>query len=471
MKKTTSLSRRSFIKNSSAIAGLLLIGTPLNGYPSSSKKKETNMPITIKEVDSNLEREPLIRPFGFKGGYMTEIWQTAAFMQSESGTRKIGLCTHNVLWSDAKVFAAHSEPGGNALMYALTERALQIAKGQSFKTPVDLLDNILDEVYEYGKQITVNPHLRKTFALNALVGLDNAAWLIYAQENGITNFDDMIPAAYQPALSHHHKQVASIPLMAYSIPIKEIKDAAEQGYFFMKIKIGQPGTQKEMLEKDKARLSAIHKAIGHIETDYAQNGKLPYYFDANGRYEQKETLLKLLDHAEKIGALDQIAIIEEPFPEELDLNVGDIGVRIAADESAHTDEDALKRIQMGYKAIALKAIAKTLSMTMKIAQVAHENKVPCFCADLTVNPILVEWNKAIAARLAPFPGLGLGLLETNGHQNYKNWDTMVGYHPYPDASWRKTKEGVFNLNNDYYKKSGGIFSPSKHYEQMFAYRK
>jgi L-alanine-DL-glutamate epimerase-like enolase superfamily enzyme len=471
MEKITSLSRRSFIKNSSAIAGLSLVSTPVAGYPSGSKKKGMNMPITIKEVDSNLEREPLIRPFGFKGGYMTEIWQTAAFMQSESGTRKIGLCTHNVLWSDAKVFAAHSEPGGNALMYALTERALQIAKGQSFITPVDLLDNILDEVYEYGKQITVNPDLRKTFALNALVGLDNAAWLIYAHENGITNFDDMIPAAYQPALSHHHKQVASIPLMAYSIPIKEIKDAAEQGYFFMKIKIGQPGSQKEMLEKDKARLSAIHKAIGHIETDYAQNGKLPYYFDANGRYEKKETLLKLLDHAEKIGALDQISIIEEPFPEELDINVGNIGVRIAADESAHTDEDALKRIQMGYKAIALKAIAKTLSMTMKIAQVAHENNVPCFCADLTVNPILVEWNKAIAARLAPFPGLGLGLLETNGHQNYKNWDTMVGYHPYPDASWRKTKEGVFNLNNDYYKKSGGVFSPSKHYEQMFAYRK
>ena len=84
----------------------------------------------------------------------------------------------------------------------------------------------------------------------------------------------------------------------------------------MKIKIGQPGTQEEMLEKDMARLSAIHKAIGHMKTAYSKNGKLPYYFDANGRYEKKETLLKLLDHAKKIGAFDQIAIIEEPFPEE-----------------------------------------------------------------------------------------------------------------------------------------------------------
>ncbi len=255
--------------------------------------------------------------------------------------------------------------------------------------------------------------------------------------------------------------------MAYSIPIEEITEAVDQGYFFMKIKIGQPGTQQEMLEKDKARLSAIHQAIGHVRTSHSQDGKLPYCFDANGRYEEKETLLRLLDHAKKIGALEQIAIIKEPFPEELEVQVDDLGVRIAADESAHTDEDAIKRIEMGYQAIALKAIAKTLSMTMKIAQAAHERNVPCFCADLTVNPILIEWNKAVAARLAPFPGLGLGLLETNGHQNYSGWERMVSYHPHAGASWSQTVDGVFNLNDDYYQKSGGILTPSPHYEAMF----
>jgi L-alanine-DL-glutamate epimerase-like enolase superfamily enzyme len=222
-----------------------------------------------------------------------------------------------------------------------------------------------------------------------------------------------------------------------------------------------------MLEKDKARLSAIHQAIGRVRTKYTQDGKLPYYFDANGRYQKKETLLRLLDHAAKIGALEQIAVIEEPFPEEAQIQVGDMGVRIAADESAHTDKDALERIDMGYQAIALKAIAKTMSMTMKIAQTAHEHGVPCFCADLTVNPILVEWNKAVAARLAPFPDLGLGLLETNGHQNYKNWETMTSYHPHANASWTKTVDGVFNLNQDYYDKSGGLLSPSLHYQEMF----
>ena len=80
--------------------------------------------------------------------------------------------------------------------------------------------------------------------------------------------------------------------MAYTIPISEIVEAVDDGYFFMKIKIGQPGTQEEMLQKDMDRLSAIHKTIGHRETPWSENGKLPYYFDANGRYEKKETLLK-----------------------------------------------------------------------------------------------------------------------------------------------------------------------------------
>jgi len=40
---------------------------------------------------------------------------------------------------------------------------------------------------------------------------------------------------------------------------------------------------------------------------------------------RRKHLQKLLDHAKKIGMFDQIAIIEEPFPEDADINVGDLG--------------------------------------------------------------------------------------------------------------------------------------------------
>jgi L-alanine-DL-glutamate epimerase-like enolase superfamily enzyme len=224
-----------------------------------------------------------------------------------------------------------------------------------------------------------------------------------------------------------------------------------------------------MLEKDIAFLTAVHSAIGHYETPYTKNGKIPYYFDANERYDEKSTLQRFLDHAKKIGAFEQIAVVEEPFGERNDVYVGDLGVTIAADESAHTVADAAKRIEQGYSAIAVKAIAKTLSETMRITQLAHEKKVTCFCADLTVNPILVDWNKNIAARLAPFPNIGIGLQETNGHQYYKNWNTMMTYHPRASGTWTQTKQGVYITDQSFYDESGGIFLPSPHYEQMFTH--
>ncbi|GAB3712111.1 hypothetical protein GCM10027592_50340 [Spirosoma flavus] len=456
------INRRTFMQT----AGTLMALGVGESLPAISKPNVAKT-IRIKQVDSNFEREPL-NPYRFKGSAITESWQVASMLESDSGIRKVGLCTQGVLWSDATVFAAHSEGVGNALMYAISDRALQMLKGQSFTNPVTLLDELLPDVYTYAKTITRNSNLRKTFALNALVSVDNAAWLLYAQENGLTKFDDIIPETYRPGLSYRHKNVASIPSFSVGTTAERIKAAADEGYFILKLKTGAPGTQAEMLEKDIAFLTAVHKAIGSYETPHTKDGKIPYYFDANGRYEKKDTLLRFLDHAKKIGAFDQIAVIEEPFEERNEEFVGGLGVRVAADESAHTVEDAAIRIQQGYSAIAVKAIAKTLSMTMKITQLAYEKKVPCFCADLTVNPILVDWNKNVAARLPPFPGMSVGLQETNGHQYFKNWDRLMTYHPKAGANWTKTQRGVYPTDGSFYAESGGIFLPSAHYESLFS---
>lgn len=465
--KKNKMNRREFVHYTGAgMAALTLPG--FNSRPSGQSPSimKSEKKITIRKVDSNFEREPLF-PYHFKGSFVNEGWQVASWLESESGIHKTGLGCQGTLWSDARVFAAHSTEAGNALMYAMTDRALQIMKGQSFTNPDDLLDELLPEVYAYGKKITGHADLRKTFALNALVSVDNAAWLLYAAENNIRNFDDMVPEKYKPGLSYRHEKVASMPSFSVGADIRKIKAAADEGYFIMKLKIGSSGTQKEMLEKDIAFLTALHKAVGHYETPYTKSGKIPYYFDANERYDEKDTLLRFLDHAKKIGAFDQIAVIEEPFGERNNMPVGDIGVTIAADESAHTVEDAAQRIEQGYGAIAVKAIAKTLSMTMRITQLAFEKNIPCFCADLTVNPILVDWNKCVAARLPPFANIGIGLQETNGHQYYKEWDRMMSYHPRANATWTQTKNGVYITDKSFYKESGGIFYPSPHYEKMF----
>ena len=74
--------------------------------------------ITIAKTDCGFEREPMVRPFGFKGGYLTEEWIVSAYVQSASGSHGIGLGTQNCLWSDAKVFVANSEAGANAIIYS-----------------------------------------------------------------------------------------------------------------------------------------------------------------------------------------------------------------------------------------------------------------------------------------------------------------------------------------------------------------
>jgi len=133
------------------------------------------------------------------------------------------------------------------------------------------------DVHKFGQSITNKANLRMTFTLSSMVALDNALWMLYAEENKFKTFDEMIPEEYREALGSRHQHVVHVPLMAYAIPLEEITQAVDQGYFFMKIKIGRPGTQEEMLEGDKARIEAIHKLIGNRETQYTLDGRIPYY--------------------------------------------------------------------------------------------------------------------------------------------------------------------------------------------------
>lgn len=419
--------------------------------------------IRVTAADSNFEREKLIRPFGFKGNYLTELWQVAVRLRSSSGMAATGLATQSVLYGDAALFAANAEANGNALMYVLSNKALELVKATPFQTPVELLDKILPALAETAMQLTgrqVNPN----FILNALVSVDNAAWLLYAAENGFSSFDTMLPAAFQPALRHRNEKIAILYQVSYNMPVADIVQAAAAGFFVFKIKTGHPGTQEEMLRHDMERLSTIHAALKDLRTPHTANGQLLYTMDANARYEKKETLLRYLEHARRIGAFGHILLYEEPLSETNEENVADVGLRVAADDSIHDVQDAITRLEQGYGALVLKGIAKTLSLSLPVARLADERNVPCMCSDLTVNPILVNWHKNLAARLAPFPGIGMGLMETNGDANYCNWDTMKRY----STAWAAPSGGVFDLDEEFYRRSGGIFEPAAHYEDMFS---
>jgi L-alanine-DL-glutamate epimerase-like enolase superfamily enzyme len=424
----------------------------------------------ITATNSDFEREPLVGAFGFKGRYTSELWQSVAFMRDGAGNGGVGLGTQSVLWSDAEVHASFSAAAGNALMYAISEFALKLSVGSKAATPIELQESMIDEVHDYGKRITGRENLRRTFVLNAMVCVDNAAWMLYAAQNEIEAFDEMVPPDYAAGLATRHTSLAGIPLIGYGVSIEQVIRLVEDGYFLLKIKIGadpdQDGDPERMLAWDQRRISEIHSAVGDLEPGHAADGRVLYYLDANGRYDTKDRLRRLLDHAASIGALERIVLLEEPFPEASEIGVGDLGVTVAADESIHGVADVTRRVQQGYGAMALKPIAKTLSMTLKVLNAARSAGVPCFCADLTVNPILVDWNKNVAARLAPLPGMNIGVLESNGAQNYRQWNELMSYHPCRGGDWIDVRNGEFHLGEDFYRRSGGIFETPEHYRNL-----
>ena len=421
----------------------------------------------ILSTNSNFVREPLAAPMGFKGAYLSELWQSVAKISTAEHTG-IGVGVQSVLWSDSAVFAGQSQSGGNAFMFAMSEYALKLAEGMDFTDPFALLDELYPKVYAYGKKITGREDLRKTFALNSLVCVDNAAWQLYAKQQGENDFLKLVPENLRAPLMGRQEKLCSIPLVTYGMDMPAIKKLIDDGHFFLKIKIGsdpdKDGDRAKMLAWDKNRIREIHEAVKDMTTPYTESGHIPYYLDANGRYDSKARLSELLEYADSIGALERIAILEEPFPEDFLEDVSDLPVRLAADESAHSDEDAIERIELGYTAIALKPIAKTMSMSLRILDEAYKRGIPCFCADLTVNPWMVDFNKNVASRIAPLPGMKIGVLESNGAQNYAAWDAMTSYHPlYGKADFISTKNGLFQLGDDFYRTSGGIFCDAPFY--------
>ncbi len=426
--------------------------------------------IEIVATESTVEREELIHPFGFKGGYLTELWQNIVSIKSRNGFEGIGIATQSVLYSDANLFSSISESNGNTLMHLVTNQALKRISGHKFENPTQILDQIIPSLFEDAKEITGTDDLNINFLYNALVSVDNALWLLYASENGISTFQNMIPEPYKHSLSFRNDKIAVMYQISYDTSLNDIKKAAEEGYFVFKIKTGFPGNEEEMLHKDMERLLEIHEVLKSAKTSQTQSGKVFYTMDANGRYPNKQLLRRYLNHAKAIGAFSHILFYEEPFTEENIEDVFDLGLLIAADESVHTESDAYKKLELGYGAFVLKSIAKTLSLTLKIAKIADERSIPCLCSDLTVNPILLDWNKNIAAALKPFPGLGMGMIETNGGMNYKNWEIMFSRHPFYGKRWTEVLNGTFELDDHFYESAGGIFSIPKHYKRLFETR-
>ena len=135
---------------------------------------------------------------------------------------------------------------------------------------------------------------------------------------------------------------------------------------------------------------------------------------------------------------------------------------VNADESAHGVEDVKARLALGYRAVALKPIAKTLSVSFRMAAAVHEAGAQCLCADLTVNPFLAQWNKQFAARTGALDKMNTGCVEVNGDSNYVSWELQKNLLP-AGVRYRDEAEGVFTLDREFYEKSGALFGENGYF--------
>lgn len=412
--------------------------------------------IAIEQAACAYEPELFKTAFGFKGNKLTGVWQTvvALWDGQELG---LGLGVQSVLWSDSAVFAAYGEEKSNELMFQITGYAVRMLRGTIFSEPTQILDFVFEPCYAYAKEIT-GMDVTETFVLNALVPLDMAAWQLWARKTNAPDFEEVFKG------TNRCEQLANIPLITYGVPVETVVEMAKQGTCLFKIKLGcdpdGDGDPEKMLRWDKERAGAIHRALRDIPTPHTETGHILYYFDANGRYDTKERLKDLTDFLKQERIADRTVLFEEPFAPDNEVFVGDLGIPFAADESAHSLKDVQRRIALGYKAVTLKPIAKTLTVTMRMAQAAKKSGVSCFCADLTVNPLMVEWNKNFAARLDLLPGMKIGVVESNGAQNYIRWEEMKCYIA---RAGTESDAAIYTLDREFYDRAGGLFEISEHY--------
>ncbi|MFA5341652.1 MAG: enolase C-terminal domain-like protein [Clostridia bacterium] len=413
--------------------------------------------IKIENAACKYEIEPLITPFGFKGGSSSCIWTVSVNLDSKEH-RVSGHSIQGVLWSDGSLYASVKEQKANEYMFSITSYVCDLLKGMYFIEPEIIFEKIFTQAMSYANTV-LKIFPRKTFILNALVPIDNALRMLYTRHMRKNEFDFF--ASFIGISNIRQDKLALIPLITYNTSAEQIKNLADNGVCIFKIKIGadpdNDNDMSKMLNQDKKRLLQIHDILKHYKTIYTDTGYVAYYLDANGRYDALERMQQLLEYAKEIGAYERIVLLEEPFDEHNDIDVSPLKVTVAADESVHDEADAIRKIERGYKAFALKPIAKTITVTNQVAKIAIKNNINVFCADLTVTPMLVEINKNYASRLPAIEGMKIGIIESNGAQNYSNWKIMMADHPMKNNNFTKPDKGIFILDDTFYSSSGGIF--------------
>jgi len=320
-------------------------------------------------------------PVRFKGGYMSEIWQTAVLMESESGGTRVGIGTQNVCGQTRP--SSRAAPRPRATRSCTRSPSAPLRSRAMPAVPLPL--RVAGRDPRAGARVCARGHgprrpAQDLHAQRARArrqrGLAGAR-----RRERISGFDALIRRVQAGAASRH-TLAAAIPSWRTRCPWP--RSATPQPRLLLHEDQDRPAGHAGR-DAREGQGPPVGNPRGHRRDGNPAHadGRLPYYFDANGRYESKDSLLRLLITPID-RRLDRIAILEEPFPEDVEA-ASTIWACASLPTRARTPTRRGAADRPRLRRIALKPIAKTLSMTLKIARLAHARGIPCFCADLTVT--------------------------------------------------------------------------------------
>ena len=149
----------------------------------------------------------------------------------------------------------------------------------------------------------------------------------------------------------------------------------------------------------------------------------------------------MIDSLDRMKILEQVALLEEPFPPELRAEVSDLPVCLAADESLHDLSEVNERADLGYRAMAIKPAGKDPKQIPADGSGRPGAGNSLFCRRLGLHSPPAGMEQKRSGPPKAVPGLEMGIIESHGEQTYKNWRGLVADLPIPGRRMGRAKGG------------------------------
>ncbi|MFQ9681522.1 MAG: hypothetical protein ACLRZH_16775 [Ruthenibacterium lactatiformans] len=272
--------------------------------------------------------------------------------------------------------------------------------------------------------------------------MDFALWQLWNAKRGNGTFDALC-ASFCPELTNREKELGSIPLITYHTPEDELHALLEDGAFLLKVKIGSDpeknGDPEAMLAWDIGRLRTVHTAAAGFTTPYTECGRPVYYLGQRPLSGQgiSAALSGCCGQDGRAGAhraAGGAVCGDRPEP------VHGLPVRVAGDECPQRTGRCLPDPGIRLFGHRLQTHCKNAVRHAGDGARGAEKRRGVLLRGPDGAACALDWNMSLAARLPRVPGLRVGVVESNGPQNYTDWrrlDAMCAA-PEPPGAHRRT---------------------------------